>query len=168
MIFVHGVDTLIKGILIPDVHDGTTKFCTSRPVHEGDELVNGIVYRANGTKRYYVGQIHCVQTGRGISALWWSDYIPENNDKRIEIRITEIKEVDVRQFETPTIYDEGYTVYWGFMFVWMGMYDKKAVLRKDKFVDNDGEMNWQEYGDWIDMRSSKYYTAWLLRFEGVK
>lgn len=154
---------------------------TRRPVHEGETLVNRYVaeawrqavVRADGSIRYWVGQTHAVQPGRGKLALLYHPTtleILENSDPieyrhngfvQARHRILDIWQEDVLNISEQDAIAEGFKDRAGFWQAWIMMYDRvgRRLIVRDRPRPTIERM--------ITQVPVTLRMAWALRFELV-
>lgn len=177
--------TLDRAIQI--IHREKTE--TRRPVHEGETIANVFkeidgayqwrkaVKRANGSIRYYVGQTHAVQPGRGKPVLQYnpqtleilSNPVPDDvTDLRpfvqARIRILEIWRENVLNISEADAKAEGFKNKRGFWFAWIMMYDRvgrRQIVRHESWHED------LDMSAMINRVPIVFRIAWGLRFELV-
>jgi hypothetical protein len=159
---------------------------TRRQAHTGDYLsADGLtVYNAKGHIRFQVGQVKCVQPGRGKAGVWvdkarigtnlpatFDDYIVDCREQGIDvlqrpdffiplrIRITAIAREDVRQISAADALSEGGYTTRKYIQLWSSLYDK--TLGANVFWND-------ELYPTIYSRLAALYDCWALSFSVVQ
>ena len=136
MIFQHTWQQVLDG----------TKTQTRRLVKPGEWVgyIGKDVLSGTGRTVYEVGKTYAVQPGRGQAAVG-------------RIRITSIRQEDVRQISKADALAEGFSGPLEFLRVWCGMHDPAAIKQAGSAGD------YLQIGD----RPAERYQAWALTFEVV-
>ena len=163
MIFQHTWQQVVSG----------DKWQTRRLV-AGNEVLRGDTVRVyadlplphsmTGRIKWQVGRTYAVQPGRGQKAVG-------------RIRITDIREEDIRQISIFDVQKEGFDSQIAFLETWTRMHDPRMSFnqsddgmfryyanRRDKWVAVDETAFWTV----LSARPAERYRAWVLSFEVVR
>jgi len=117
-----------------------------------------------GRPQWAVGKTYAVQPGRGKSAIG-------------RIRITGIREQDVREISDADVRAEGFGCKVDFLKTWTQMHDMTAFgyLMVDLMVGEYQRLGitvpphvWAEWENYLQNRPAERYQAWVLEFQLVR
>jgi len=140
-----------------------------------------------GRERWSIGGIYSVQPAHGKPAIWWRQdadgihyaHVLRHDDdpvsfyefvdarrnilkdagyKMLQIRITDIRQQDVRRISEADARAEGFVSSLEFLRVWCEMHDQAAIKLKGQPAE------YLQVGD----RPANLYQAWALNFEVVR
>lgn len=149
------------------VVDGT-KTQTRRIKKKDEHFEDGRVftfdtYSFKERTRWEVGKTYAVQSGRGKPAIG-------------RIRITGIREQDVREISDADVCAEGFVFNKAdFLKTWTQMHDKPGYLMADLMAGEYQRLGmtvplhvWAEWENYLQNRPAERYQAWVLEFQLVR